>query len=79
MRAAVVAVVAAFGIAAPSTFAQTLAIVGGKVIDGIGQPPIENGVVLVEGNEIRAVGSRSEVSVPAGARVQPMRGSGNSP
>jgi imidazolonepropionase-like amidohydrolase len=32
-------------------------------------------VVLVEGNEIRAVGSRSEVSIPAGARIIDASGS----
>ncbi len=46
-----------------------LAIVGGKVIDGTPRPPIENGVVLVEGNEIRSIGPRSQVSIPEGAPI----------
>jgi imidazolonepropionase-like amidohydrolase len=51
------------------TASGVLAIVGGKVIDGTSRPPIENGVVLVEGTEIVAVGARSEVAIPADALV----------
>jgi imidazolonepropionase-like amidohydrolase len=49
--------------------ADVLAIVGGQIVDGTGAPPIENGVVVVEANAIRAVGPRSEVAVPPGARI----------
>jgi len=52
--------------------AGTLALVGGRVVtmraDAVDEV-IENGVVLVEGNRIRAVGRRGEVAVPAGART----------
>jgi imidazolonepropionase-like amidohydrolase len=47
----------------------SLALVGGRVIDGYGAPPIENGVVLIAGERITAVGRMGEVAVPAGARV----------
>ena len=47
----------------------TLALVGGRVIDGYGGPPIENGVVLVAGDRIVAVGSRREVAVPPGTET----------
>lgn len=47
----------------------TLAIVGGRVIDGYGGPPIENGVVLVAGERIVAVGREGEVKVPDGTPV----------
>lgn len=47
----------------------TLALVGGRVIDGYGGPVIEDGVVLIAGERIVAVGPRHEVDVPAGVQV----------
>ena len=44
----------------------TLALVGGRVIDGYGGAPIENGVVLIAGDRVVAVGPRGAVPVPAG-------------
>jgi len=41
----------------------------GRVVDGTGLPPIENGAVLVVGHEIVAVGARDEVVVPEGAEI----------
>jgi imidazolonepropionase-like amidohydrolase len=52
--------------AAPAPARPTLALVGGQVIDGYEGPPIHDGVVLVAGERIVAVGPRSEVPVPAG-------------
>jgi len=46
-----------------------LAFVGGKVITMEGEKVIDNGVVLVEGNIIKAIGAKSEISVPASAKV----------
>jgi hypothetical protein len=45
-----------------------LAIVGATVIDATGAPPIHDATVLVENGRIRAVGPRSRVVVPLGAR-----------
>ncbi|MCZ6869514.1 MAG: amidohydrolase family protein, partial [Gammaproteobacteria bacterium] len=45
------------------------AIVGATIIDGNGGPPIENGTIVMSGNRITAVGPRSEINVPRGARV----------
>ena len=47
----------------------TLALVGGQVIDGYEGPPIKDGVVLIAGERIVAVGTRSEVQVPQGTPV----------
>ena len=47
----------------------TLALVGGQVIDGYEGPPIHDGVVLIAGERIVAVGRRGEVAVPAGTPV----------
>ena len=47
----------------------TLALVGGRIIDGYGGPLIENGVILIVDDRIVAVGPRSEVDVPGGTPV----------
>ena len=47
----------------------TLALVGGRVIDGYGGSPIENGVVLIAGERIVAVGRKTDIAVPTGVRV----------
>src|SRR5688572_16085950 len=49
--------------------AVTLAVTGGRILDGYGGPPIENGVILIAGDRITAVGPASAVQVPSGARV----------
>ncbi len=49
--------------------AAVTALVGGTLIDGTGAAPINNSVVLIEGDRIVAAGRRSEVSVPTGAAV----------
>ena len=45
-------------------------IKAGRLIDGLGGPPIESGAVLVEGSKIRAVGRSNEVAPPEGARAE---------
>jgi len=49
--------------------AASLAIVGGRVIDGLGRDPIEKGTVLIERDRITAVGPDATVRVPRGAKV----------
>ena len=41
-----------------------------RLIDGTGGPPLERGAVLIEGGQIRAVGTEEAVVPPEGARVQ---------
>lgn len=60
--------------AAPPSPKPTLALVGGRVIDGYEGRPIEDGVVLIAGERILAVGPRSEVPVPAGVPSIDTRG-----
>jgi imidazolonepropionase-like amidohydrolase len=52
-------------------FAQqpTLALAGGRVLDGYGGIPIENGVILLSGERIIAIGPEGEVEVPAGVET----------
>lgn len=49
--------------------AATLAVVGGYLIDGHGGPPVENSVILVEGDRITHVGTVADTEVPDGAEV----------
>jgi len=54
---------------AATSQAATLVLSGGTVIDGYGNPPIANGVVVIENDRILAVGGRDQVVVPEGAEV----------
>ena len=54
--------------------AQTLVIRGGTLIDGTGRPPIENSVIVIEGNRFKDVGRSGEVAIPPGARVVDVSG-----
>lgn len=49
--------------------AQQLVILGGRIIDGSGGPALENGVVVIEGARIKAVGEAGKMSYAPGARV----------
>jgi len=51
-----------------------LALVGGTVYVGPEQEPVQDGVVLVRGGVITAVGSRTEVPIPAQAEVLDVAG-----
>ena len=44
------------------------------IIDGNGGAPIENGVLVVRGEKIEAVGDASSVTIPAGADVRDLKG-----
>jgi len=52
----------------------TLALVGGRIIDGYEGTPIDDGVVLIAGERIVAVGPRSAVAVPEGTPTIDTRG-----
>ncbi len=47
----------------------TVAFVGGQVLSMKGDEVIVDGVVIVENNKIKAVGSRGDVAVPSNAKV----------
>lgn len=46
--------------ALPASAAPVKALVGGRLIDGYGGPPIENSVVVIEGEKIGASPNRVE-------------------
>ena len=48
---------------------DVLAIVGGRVVDGFGQDPIERGIVVVQDGRLTDVGPESSVQIPRGAQV----------
>jgi imidazolonepropionase-like amidohydrolase len=47
----------------------TLAIAGGRLIDGYGSTPIENSVVLVSGKRVAQVGTLDTVAIPKGVQT----------
>ena len=51
-----------------------LVIQGGTLIDATGRDPIEDAVIIVEGERIKAVGRRGEVTVPRGAKIIDAKG-----
>lgn len=48
---------------------ETLAILGGRLIDGTGREPVERGGVVIEGDRIVAAGPLASLRVPPGASV----------
>jgi len=53
---------------------KTIAFVGGRLIDGTGNSPIERSVVVVEGSKIIGVGERGSVDIPANVKVVDVSG-----
>ena len=47
---------------------------GARIITAKGDEVIEDGVIVIEGNRIKAIGPRGSVAVPAGAQVVDMAG-----
>lgn len=59
---------------AASATAKVTALVGGRLIDGWGGAPVNNAVILIEGERIKAVGTTETLPVPAGAEIVDTRG-----
>ncbi len=51
-----------------------LALVDVRIFDATGRPPIENGIIVIEGSKIADVGTRGEVSIPEDAEIIECRG-----
>ena len=47
----------------------TFAIVGARLIDGTGAPPIEDSAVIVKNGRIAAVGTRDKTALPIGIKI----------
>jgi imidazolonepropionase-like amidohydrolase len=61
-------------VAVAANGAPSLALVGGHLIDGWGGAPLDDSVIVIEGDRIAAVGARGSVTVPADAQVIDARG-----
>ncbi len=73
MRGLMMAVAACL-MATAAQAAPLKALVGGRLIDGNGGPPLANSVILVDGDRITAVGTDRKLAVPAGAEIIPTDG-----
>jgi len=58
----------------PTQNSNTIAIINGQIIDGTGHAALTDGVVLVEGNKIKAVGATGNISIPDGAQTIDAKG-----
>jgi imidazolonepropionase-like amidohydrolase len=59
----------ATAIAAPAPEQSVIALVGGRLIDGTGSPPVDNATVIMQGDRIVAAGPQSKVAIPHNAVV----------
>src|SRR4029078_5804080 len=53
----------------PAAASRMKALVGGTLVDGFARPPIQNSVILIDGDKIAAVGQVGSLAVPPGAEV----------
>lgn len=51
-----------------------LVLVNGTLIDGTGADPLPNAVLVIQGEQIVAVGSKEEVEIPRGAKIIDVQG-----
>jgi len=49
--------------------ATTVVIQGGTLIDGTGRPPVENSLIVIEGDRFKAVGVSGQVAIPPGSQI----------
>ncbi|MFN2509681.1 MAG: Xaa-Pro dipeptidase, partial [Chthoniobacterales bacterium] len=49
--------------------ARPLALVGGRLIDGFGGPPLANSVIIIEGERITAIGTVGALTPPVDAEI----------
>src|SRR3984957_11826999 len=56
-------------IASAQESSQTVALIGARLIDGTGGPPLENAALVIQGQTVIAVGPEASVKFPDGAAV----------
>ena len=52
---------------AQSPASTTVALIGARVIDGTGQPPLDQATILIVNGRIESVGTGAAVKIPSGA------------
>jgi imidazolonepropionase-like amidohydrolase len=60
---------AALAMLSPAHADRPLVLAGGTVIDGFGNPPLRNGIVIIQGERITAVGTVETVALPPDAEI----------
>ena len=57
-----------------TTTTSTLVIRGGPLIDGTGKSPVENSVIVIEGDRFKAVGVNGQIAIPPGSQIIDVKG-----
>jgi imidazolonepropionase-like amidohydrolase len=65
----VIFVLSASASTVPAQSRNVKALVGGTLIDGFGSKPIQNSVIIIEGERIKAVGQIGTLPIPRGAEI----------
>ena len=68
-KALLVTVLLLFTISTSSQEKNIKALVGGTLIDGFGSTPIQNSVIIIEGEKIKTIGTVETIEIPANAVV----------
>ena len=53
---------------------KILVVQGGKLIDGTGRPPVENSVIIIEGDRFKAIGVSGQVAISPGSQIIDVKG-----
>jgi len=59
----------AIGLSAAEEGRKIVVLTGAKLIDGAGHSPVENAVLIIQGDKVSAVGPPGSVDYPADAEV----------
>jgi imidazolonepropionase-like amidohydrolase len=53
---------------------KSIAVIGGKLIDGTGAPPFEDAVIVIADGKFRAIGPQGKVTIPKEAEIIDVKG-----
>jgi predicted amidohydrolase YtcJ len=52
----------------------SIAFIGATLIDGTGKPPLTDSTIIIDGNRIKQVGSRTQIRIPENAKIVELTG-----